>query len=66
MMDKRKPMLARKPAVVVAIGQAEKAKPEGLMCPKCGHQLADTPENREYAKAREAESEPDEEYEDED
>lgn len=55
-MRKRKPMLRRKPSVVIAIGagkpEAEKAEAEGLACPKCGMALADTPENREYAKMR--------------
>lgn len=53
---KRKPLMARKPAVVVAIGEKLKEQPpEPLACPKCGHALADTPENREYATARAAE-----------
>lgn len=59
MMDgKRKPMLAKKPAVVVAIG-AGKPEADGLMCPKCGHELADTPDNRAYAEGRMAEMEED-------
>lgn len=63
---KRKPMLKRKPGVVIAIGMpkpdlkervAEKMEKEpeaeeSLTCPKCGMELADTPENREYAKMR--------------
>lgn len=66
---KRKPMLKRKPSVVIAIGMpkpalkervAEKMEQEpkaedALTCPKCGMALADTPENREYAKMRDAE-----------
>lgn len=60
MNEKRKPLFARKPSVVVAIGAPKpeaKAEPEaeGLVCPKCGMQLADSPENREYAASREAE-----------
>lgn len=82
MMDgKRKPLLARKPALVVAIGMgkpkgppptekdAEMGEDDGLTCPKCGAELADTPENRKYAKMREEEmddsgDESDDEYED--
>lgn len=66
---KRMPVMKRKPSVVIAIGMpkpalkdqvAEKMKEEpeaedSLTCPKCGAELADTPENREYAKMREAE-----------
>lgn len=51
---KRKPLMARKPALVVAIGEKMDKKPEseGLTCPKCGHELADTPGNRDYVKSR--------------
>lgn len=72
MMDKRKPVLARKPAVVVAIGMGKPKGPmekEGLTCPKCGAELADTPENRKYAAMRKEEKdevENEDEYEDED
>ena len=66
---KRKPMLKRKPSVVIAIGMPkpdlkdrvakqmdeEPEAEESLTCPKCGAELKDTPENREYAKMREAE-----------
>lgn len=57
---KKKPLLARKPSVVVAIGEKlDKAPPmekaEGLTCPKCGMEMADTPENAEYVKGRAAE-----------
>ena len=41
-------------------------EPEGaLRCPKCGMELADTEENREYAKARGDEMESEDESEDE-
>lgn len=78
---KRKPLLARKPALVVAIGMGKPKGPppmgkdtemeedDELTCPKCGAQLADTPENRKYAKMREDEmdeSDDESEYEDED
>lgn len=57
---KRKPMLARKPALVVAVQTAMDKKPDAkpemapdaITCPKCGMELADTPANREYAKMR--------------
>lgn len=57
-MGKRKPMFARKPSLVVAVETATAKKPEdkpemdGVVCPKCGMELADTPANREYAKMR--------------
>lgn len=38
---------------------------EGMKCPKCGAELADTPENRKYMKMREDEASEDE-YEDKD
>lgn len=77
---KRRPVLKRKggPTVVIAIGApkaAPKPAPEmededegeekSLVCPKCGAELADTPENREYAAEREDEMDEDED-EDED
>ena len=64
---KRKPVMKRKPSVVIAIGmpkpkaandeapmeESEDASEEkGLTCPKCGAELADTEENRAYAKMR--------------
>lgn len=63
---KRKPMLKRKPGVVIAIGMPkpdlkervaeqmdkEPEAEDSLICPKCGMELADTPENRAYAKKR--------------
>ena len=57
---KRKPLMARKPAMVEAVGaklkeSAPKVASSGVVCPKCGHELADTPENREYAAERESE-----------
>lgn len=69
---KRKPLMARKPSVVVAIGEKLDKKPPmpeaqadgeaggGLTCPKCGMELADTPENQEYAASRAEEVEADE------
>ena len=79
---KRKPVMKRKPSVVIAIGMpkpdlkdqvAKKMDEEpeeaegGLTCPKCGAELADTEENRAYAKMRADEMESDdEESEDED
>lgn len=72
MMDKRKPVLARKgaPTVVIALGGPKLGGPsmkeeKGLTCPKCGMELADTPENREYAATREKEK-MDDDYEDKD
>lgn len=68
MMDgKRKPMFARKPSVVVAIEDKMAGKPamDGVVCPKCGMQLADSPENREYAKMRAEEPDASDEYEEE-
>jgi transcription initiation factor IIE alpha subunit len=32
----------------------DEESPEGLTCPKCGAELADTEENRAYAKMRKA------------
>lgn len=67
---KRKPVMKRKPSVMIAIGMpkptSKAAMPEApddeddsadesLTCPKCGAELADTPENRDYAAARDAE-----------
>lgn len=57
MNEKRKPLFARKPAMVEAVGaKLKESVPEkvssGVVCPKCGHELADTPENREYAASR--------------
>lgn len=43
--------------------EEEEMAEEGLMCPRCGAELTDTPENREYAESRAAEAE--EESEDE-
>jgi hypothetical protein len=65
MMDKRKPVLARKgaPTVVIALGGPKMEK--GLTCPKCGAELANTPENRKYAAMRDEEMQ-DEEMDDED
>jgi len=78
---KRKPMLRRKgaPAVIIALGgpPKEREAPEeemaedGLTCPKCGAELADTPENRKYVEMRsdemdESEDESDDEMDDED
>lgn len=73
---KRKPVLKRKPSVIIAIGAPKESEPEakpeaeapdaGLTCPKCGMALADTPENREYAAAREEEVADDDEMEEED
>lgn len=78
---KRRPMLKRKggPTVVIAIGapkMAPKPAPEmadedegegkPLVCPKCGAELADTPENREYASERQSEMEDESEDEAED
>jgi hypothetical protein len=73
---KRKPALKRKPSIVIAIGAPKAAKPDaepeaespedGLTCPKCGMELADTPENRKYAAAREEEVADDDEMEEED
>lgn len=75
-MMKRKPLMTRKPAVVIAIGAApsggemknrlrerlgkgaedekeyEEKDEDTLTCPKCGAELADTDENRQYAKMR--------------
>ena len=75
MMDgKRKPLLARKPSIVIALGGPPNGKPPmetdeemegGLTCPKCGMELADTPENREYAAMREDEMDDEDEYEEE-
>ena len=79
---KRKPVMKRKPSVVIAIGmpkpdlkeqvakkmneEPEEADGE-LTCPKCGAELADTEENRAYAKMRADEmASEDEESEDED
>jgi hypothetical protein len=79
----RKPLLKRKdgsPSMVISVKSAptpvERAKDEdeardddALECPKCGMQLADTPENREYISSKSGDSstedEPDED-EDED
>ena len=71
---KRKPALKRKPSIVIAIGAPKSAEPDakpeaespedGLTCPKCGMELADSPENRKYAAVREAEM-ADEESDDE-
>jgi hypothetical protein len=44
--------------------EEEEMAEDGLQCPRCGAELVDTPENREYAKSRAAEAE--EESEDED
>lgn len=83
MMDgKRKPVLARKPSVMIAVGlpkpdlkekvadkleeSPEETPTEGLSCPKCGMTLADTPENREYAASRAEEADADDEADDED
>ena len=81
---KRKPLMKRKPSLVIAIGMPAKGpkgpppemsekedmedeeSPEGLTCPKCGAELADTEENRAYAKMRADEMESDDEDEDED
>lgn len=81
---KRKPLMKRKPGLVIAIGMPAKGpkgpppemsekedmedeeSPEGLTCPKCGAELADTEENRAYAKMRAEEMESDDEDEDED
>lgn len=81
---KRKPVMKRKPSLVIAIGMPAKGpkgppmepsekedtdeeKPEGeLTCPKCGAELADTEENRAYAKMRADEMESEDEDEDED
>ena len=81
---KRKPLMKRKPSLVIAIGMPAKGpkgpppemsekedmedeeSPEGLTCPKCGAELADTEENRAYAKMRAEEMESDDEDEDED
>ena len=57
MNEKRKPLFARKPAMVEAVGaKLKESVPEkvsgGVVCPKCGHELADAPENREYAAER--------------
>lgn len=78
MMDgKRKPLLARKPALVVAIGMGKPKGPpppqketeveedDDLTCPKCGMALADTPENREYAAMRADEMDDEDEDEEE-
>lgn len=60
--SRKKPLLRRKgaPTLVIAVGgpppkpemEQDDDAPEGLVCPKCGAELADTPENREYASAR--------------
>ena len=57
---KRKPLMARKSPMVEAVGaKLKESVPEkvsgGVVCPKCGHELADTPENRAYAAERESE-----------
>ena len=44
----------------------EEDAPEGLRCPKCGMELADTEENRAYADARADEMASEDEDEDED
>lgn len=77
---KRKPVMKRKPSLVIAIGmpkpdlkekgsekmpEAPKDE-ESLTCPKCGAELADTPENRKYAKMRAEEMDEDEDEESED
>lgn len=73
-MGKRKPMFARKPSLVVAVetqmakkpeAKAEQPEMEGVVCPKCGMELADTPANREYSKMRAEEGEEMESDEDE-
>jgi len=70
-VSKRRPALKRKGgmSIVIAVG---KPKPEmeeeadeemsgkSLTCPKCGAELADTPENREYIASKK-----EDEYEDE-
>ena len=43
--------------------EEEERAEEGLQCPRCGAELKDTPENREYVESRAAEAE--EESEDE-
>jgi len=72
---KRKPMLRRKgaPSIIIALGGPPKGmeadEPEDeemsdnedtLTCPKCGAELADTDENREYVAKREADEDEDE------
>lgn len=54
-----------KMTIVLSKKKPDMAKPEGMMCPKCGAELKDTPENRKYMKMREDEAAEDE-YEDED
>jgi hypothetical protein len=55
---KRKMALARKPAIVVAIGTKPESdpkpemEPKGLTCPECGAMLQDTPENQKYVASK--------------
>ena len=52
-----------KMTIVLSKKKPAMAEPEGMVCPKCGAELKDTPENRKYMKMREDEAS---EYEDED
>jgi hypothetical protein len=70
---RRTPMLKRKggaPAMTIVVESGPPAKPdasdaeapETLTCPKCGMSLEDTPENRAYVEAKDADDDNDDDY----